>query len=131
MKLTFADMSDSELQILLEDVQNEIHKREEILCETALERLGRTIKEVRDNNFDISFTLASGEAFRVNDIVNVFSYPYDKIYYIDKKELEKTSNFSQPEEVKRNEDGTVACIHFYDDVDCYSCEIRNICCRED
>lgn len=72
-----ADMSDSELQILLGDVRSEIYKREEILCETALERLGRTIKEAQNSNFNISFTLASGESFRVNDIVNIFSYTYD------------------------------------------------------
>ena len=127
-----ANMSDSELQILLGDVQNEIHKREEILCETALNRLGRTIKEVQESNFDLSLTLASGEAFRVNDIVNIFSYAFDKIYYIDEKELERASRFPQPEEeVKRNEDKTIHCIHAYDDVDCHHCVNRYKCWSED
>jgi len=127
-----ANMSDSDLQILLGDVQNEIYKREEIMCETALTRLGRAIKEVQESNFSLNLTLASGhDTIKVNDIVNVLSYAYNKTYYINEKELEKASRFPQPKEVKRNEDGTVACIHFYDDVDCYSCEIRNICCGED
>ena len=128
----FADMSDSELQILLDDVRNEIHKREEIMCITALNRLGRTIKEVQESNFDLNLTLDSGEIIKVNDIVNTFSYAFGKTYYIDEKELEKTSRFPQPKEkVKRNEDGTVACIHAYDDVDCYSCVNRHICWSED
>ena len=127
-----ANMSDSELQILLDDVQNEIYKREEIMCITALNRLGRTIKEVQESNFDLSLTLASGKVFRVNDIVNTFSYAFDKIYYIDEKELEKTSRFPQSEEeVKCNEDKAVACIHAYDDVDCHHCVNRYKCWSED
>lgn len=128
-----ANMSDSELQILLDDVQNEIHKREEIMCITALNRLGRTIKEVQESNFDISLTLASGEAFRVNDIINIFSYAFDKIYYISEKDLERASRFpqSEEEEVKRNEDETVTCIHAYDDVDCHHCVNRYKCWSED
>ena len=123
-----ANMSDSELQILLDDVQNEIHKREEIMCITALNRLGRTIKEVQESNFDLSLTFASGETFRVNDIVNVFSYAFDKIYYIDEKELERTSRFPQSEEeVKHNEDGTIHCIHANDNVSCSNCDLENIC----
>ena len=117
-----ADMSDSELQILFEDVRSEIYKREEILCETALERLGHTIKEAQNSNFNISFTLASGEAFRVNDIVNIFSYALDKIYYIDEKELERVSRFPQSkEEVKH------FCIHPNDNVLCDDCENKNAC----
>ena len=127
-----ANMSDSELQILLGDVQNEIYKREEILCETALTRLGRTIKEAQESNFSLNLTLASGKAIKVNDIVNVLSYAYNKTYYINEKELEKVSRFPQPkEEVKCNKDGTVTCIHAYDDVDCYSCVNRHICWSED
>lgn len=72
-----ANMSDSELQILLGDVQNEIYKREEILCETALRRLGCAIKEVQESDFSLNLTLVSGEVIRVNDIVNTFSYTYD------------------------------------------------------
>ena len=125
-----AYMNDSELQILLNDVQNEIYKRE--MCITALNRLGRTIKEVQKSNFDISLTLASGEAFRVNDIVNVFSYASDKIYYIDEKELEKASRFPQPEEeVKYNENETIHCIHANDDVECHNCVNRYKCWSED
>ena len=126
-----AYMNDSELQILLNDVQNEIYKRE--MCITALNRLGRTIKEVQKSNFDISLTLASGEAFKVNDIVNIFSYASDKIYYIDEKELEKASRFPQPkeEEVKCNEDGTIHCIHANDDVECHNCVNRYKCWSED
>ena len=128
----FANMSDSELQILLDDVQNEIHKREEIMCITALNRLGRTIKEVQESNFDLSLTLTSGEIFRINDIVNIFSYTYDKVYYIDEKELERVSRFPQPkEEVKRNEDGTITCIHANDDVNCSNCVNRYKCWSED
>ena len=127
-----ANMSDSELQILFDDVQNEIYKRKEVMCITALNRLGRTIKEMQESNFDISLTLASEKTFRVNDIVNVFSYAFGKTYYIDEKELERTSRFPQPkEEVKSDEDGTVTCIHAYDDVDCYSCVNRHICWSED
>ena len=126
------NMSDSELQILLDDVQNEIHKREEIMCITALNRLGRTIKEVQESNFDLSLTLASGEIIRVNDIINTFSYAFGKTYYIDEKELERTSRFPQSEEeVKRNEDGTVTCIHAYDDVDCHHCVNRYKCWSDD
>ena len=128
----FADMSDSDLQILLDDVRNEIYKREEILCETALARLGRTIKETTNSNFNISCTLASGKTFRVSDIVNIFSYVYDKIYYVDEKELERVSRFPQPkEEVKCDEDGTITCIHAYDDVDCHHCVNRYKCWSED
>lgn len=127
-----ANMSDSELQILLGDVQNEIYKREEILCETALTRLGRAIKEVQESNFSLNLTLASGKAIKVNDIVNVLSYAFDKVYYIDEKELEKVSRFSQQkEEVKHNEDGTITCIHVYDDVDCHHCVNRYKCWSED
>ena len=127
-----ANMSDSELQILLDDVQNEIHKREEIMCITALNRLGRTIKEVQESNFDISLTLTSGEVIKVNDIINVFSYAFDKVYYIDEKELEKTSRFPQPkEEAKCYEDGTITCIHAYDDVDCHHCVNQYKCWSED
>ena len=127
-----ADMSDSELQILLEDVRSEIYKREEILCETALARLGRTIKETQNSNFNLSFTLSSGETFRVSDIVNIFSYVFDKIYYIDEKELERTSRFPQPEEeVKCDEDGTITCIHANDDVNCSNCVNRYKCWSED
>lgn len=127
-----ADMSDSELQILFDDVQNEIHKREEILCETALTRLGRAIKEVQENNFDLSLTSASGEIIRVNDIINIFSYAFDKTYYIDEKELERISRFPQSEEeVKCDEDGTITCIHAYDDVDCHNCVNRYKCWSED
>ena len=126
------NMSDSELQILLDDVQNEIHKREEIMCITALNRLGRTIKEVQKSNFDISLTLASGEIIKVNDIINTFSYTFGKTYYIDEKELERTSRFPQPkEEVKRKEDESIHCIHAYDDVDCHHCVNRHICWSED
>ena len=117
-----ANMSDSELQILLDDVQNEIYKREEIMCITALNRLGRTIKEVQESNFDLSLTLASGEIIRVNDIINTFSYAFGKTYYIDEKELEKTSRFPQPkEEVKH------FCIHPNDNVLCDDCENKNAC----
>ena len=127
-----ANMSDSELQILLSDVQNEIYKREEIMCITALDRLGRTIKEVQESNFSLNLTLTSGEVIRVNDIVNTFSYAYDKTYYIDEKELERVSRFPQLEdEVKHNEDGTVTCIHAYDDVDCHHCVNRYKCWSED
>ena len=127
-----ANMSDSELQILLDDVQNEIHKREEVMCITALNRLGRTIKEVQESNFDISLTLASGEIIKVNDIINTFSYAFGKTYYIDEKELERTSRFPQPkEEVKSDEDGTITCIHAYDDVDCHHCINRYKCWSED
>ena len=127
-----ANMSDSELQILLDDVQNEIHKREEILCETALTRLGRAIKEVQESNFSLNLTLASGKTIKVNDIVNVLSYVYNKTYYIDEKELERVSRFPQPEEkVKCNEDRTIACIHAYDDVDCHHCVNRYKCWSED
>ena len=127
-----ANISDSELQILLGDVQNEIYKREEILCETALTRLGRAIKEVQESNFSLNLTLASGKAIKVNDIVNVLSYAYNKTYYINEKELERTSRFPQPEEeIKRNEDGTVTCIHAYDDVDCHHCVNRYKCWSED
>ena len=127
-----ANMSDSELQILLGDVQNEIYKREEILCETALTRLGRAIKEVQESNFSINLTLASGKAIKVNDIVNVLSYAYNKTYYINEKELEKVSRFPQPEEeVKYNKNGTVTCIHAYDDVDCNNCVNRYKCWSED
>lgn len=123
-----ANMSDSELQILLDDVQNEIHKREEIMCITALNRLGRTIKEVQESNFDLNLTLASGEIIKVNDIINTFSYAFGKTYYIDEKELEKASRFPQlEEEVKRNKDGTVACIHAQDNVSCSNCDLENIC----
>jgi hypothetical protein len=127
-----ANMSDSELQILLDDVQNEIHKREEIMCITALNRLGRTIKEVQESNFDISLTLASGEVIKVNDIINTFSYAFGKTYYIDEKELERISRFPQPkEEIKSDEDGTITCIHAYDDVDCHHCVNRYKCWSED
>ena len=127
-----ANMSDSELQILLGDVQNEIYKREEILCETALTRLGRAIKEVQESNFSLNLTLASGKTIKVNDIVNVLSYAYNKTYYINEKELERTSRFPQPkEEVKRNEDGTIACIHANDGGNCSNCEIQCICWSED
>ena len=64
----FADMSDSELQILLDDVRNEIHKREEIMCITALNRLGRTIKEVQESNFDLNLTL-----YRKSDMAENFA----------------------------------------------------------
>lgn len=127
-----ANMSDSELQILLDDVQNEIHKREEIMCITALNRLGRTIKEVQESNFGLSLTLASGEIIKVNDIINTFSYAFGKTYYIDEKELERISRFPQPkEEIKSDEDGTVTCIHAYDDVDCNNCVNRYKCWSED
>ena len=127
-----ANMSDSELQILLDDVQNEIHKREEIMCITALNRLGRAIKEVQESDFSLNLTLASGKVIKVNDIVNVLSYVYNKTYYINEKELERTSRFPQPEEeVKRNEDETVHCIHAYDDVDCHHCVNRYKCWSED
>ena len=127
-----ANMSDSELQILLDDVQNEIHKREEIMCITALNRLGRTIKEVQESNFDLNLTLASGEIIKVNDIINTFSYAFGKTYYIDEKELERISRFPQPkEEVKYDEDGTITCIHAYDDVDCHNCVNRYKCWSED
>ena len=126
------NMSDSELQILLDDVQNEIYKREEIMCITALNRLGRTIKEVQESNFDLSLTLASGEIIKVNDIINTFSYAFGKTYYIDEKELERISRFPQPkEEIKCNEDGTITCIHAYDDVDCHHCVNRYKCWSED
>lgn len=132
MKPIFVDMSDSDLQVLLEDVQNEIYRREEIMCIDVLDRLGRVIKEVKESGFTIHLTLASGEVIKVDDIVNTFSYAYDKVYYINQKELEKTSSIPQSEEeVKRNEDKTVACIHAYDDIDCYSCENRHICWIED
>ena len=128
----FADMSDSDLQILLNDVQNEIYKREEILCETALTRLGRAIKEVQESNFSLNLTLASGKTIKVNDIVNVLSYAYNKKYYINERELEKASRFPQPkEEVKCDEDGTITCIHAYDDVDCHHCVNRYKCWSED
>lgn len=124
----FTDMSDSDLQVLLEDVQNEIYKREEIMCINVLDKLGRAIKEVKESDFTIYFTLASGEVIKVDDIVNTLSYAYNKVYCIDEKELEKTSRFPQPEEeVKRNEDGTVACIHAYDNVSCCNCELETIC----
>ena len=127
-----ANMSDSELQILLGDVQNEIYKREEIMCETALIKLGRAIKEVQESNFSLNLTLASGKAIKVNDIVNVLSYAYNKTYYINEKELEKASRFPQPEEeVKYNEDKVVTCIHAYDDVDCHHCVNRYKCWSED
>ena len=127
-----ANMSDSELQILLDDVQNEIYKREEIMCETALTRLGRAIKEVQESNFSLNLTLASGKTIKVNDIVNVLSYAYNKTYYINEKELERISRFPQlKEEVKRKEDGTVTCIHAYDDVKCSDCEIRYPCWSDD
>jgi hypothetical protein len=126
------NMSDSELQILLGDVQNEIYKREEILCETALTRLGRAIKEVQESNFSLNLTLASGKAIKVNDIVNVLSYAYNKKYYINEKELEKASRFPQPkEEEKCDEDETITCIHAYDDVDCNNCVNRYKCWSED
>lgn len=123
-----ADISDSELQILLDDVQNEIYKRGEIMCITALNKLGRAIKEVQESDFSLNLTLASGKVIKVNDIVNVLSYVYNKKYYIDEKELERVSRFPQPEEeVKRNEDGTVACIHANDNVSCSNCDLENIC----
>ena len=115
-----AYMNDSELQILLNDVQNEIYKRE--MCITALNRLGRTIKEVQKSNFDLSLTLASGEAFKVNDIINIFSYAFDKTYYIDEKELERTSRFPQSEEEVKH-----FCIHPNDNVLCDDCENKNAC----
>lgn len=118
----FADMSDSELQVLLDDVQNEIYKREEIMCITALSRLGRAIKEVQESDFSLNLTLASGEVIKVNDIVNTFSYAYDKVYYIDEKELERTSRFPQPEEEVKH-----FCIHPNDNVLCDDCENKNAC----
>ena len=127
-----ADMSDSELQVLLDDVQDEIYKRGEIMCITALNRLGRAIKEVQESNFSFNLTLASGKVIKVNDIVNVLSYVYNKTYYINEKELEKVSRFPQPEEeVKCKEDEAVACIHAYDDVDCHNCVNRYKCWSED
>lgn len=127
-----ANMSDSELQILLEDVQNEIYKREEIMCITALNRLGRAIKEVQESDFSLNLTLASGKVIKVNDIVNVLSYVYNKTYYINEKELERTSRFPQPkEEVKHNEDETITCIHANDDVNCSNCVNRYKCWSED
>ena len=116
------DMSDSELQILLDDVQNEIHNREEILCETALTRLGRAIKEVQESNFSLNLTLASGKTIKVNDIVNVLSYAYNKTYYINEKELEKASRFPQSEEEVKH-----FCIHSNDNVLCDDCENKNAC----
>lgn len=113
------DMSDSDLQILLDDVQNEIYKREEIMCIEVLDKLGRAIQEVKESDFTINLTLASGEVIKIDDIVNALSYAYDKVYYINAKELEKTSSLSD------------ICIHAYDDVDCYSCVKRHICWSED
>ena len=127
-----ADMSDSELQVLLDDVQDEIYKRGEIMCITALNRLGRAIKEVQESDFSFSLTLASGKVIKVNDIINVLSYVYNKTYYINEKELERVSRFPQPEEeAKYKEDKAVACIHAYDDVDCHNCVNRHKCWSED
>ena len=127
-----ANMSDSELQILLDDVQNEIYKREEIMCETALTRLGRAIKEVQESNFSLNLTLASGKTIKVNDIVNVLSYAYNKKYYINEKELEKASRFPQPKEkIKRDATGSIICPHANDDVKCSDCEIRYPCWSDD
>ena len=124
------DMTTFDLQVMLEDIQTELHDRQVKVCQRYMMELVEQIEQVQAKKFNIYLKDIEGNVMELNHITEIFDYTYDAGYVFgnhpDISGEEDTSIISGPTEVKPEEE-EMECIHPNDNVMCSQCEARRQC----
>lgn len=135
-----SSMTDLELNMMLEDIQAEMRNRKVKESQSMMMSLCEEIQKVQmKKNYDICLIDHKGQEIPIHTICEIYDrelevgYAFSDPSIYEEKEITNNEDKSsvidaKEDEIKRDNEGRVICIHRDDDeVGCSNCEYRKYC----